>query len=32
VSGLSPITKRRHQFTPELAEQRSQTMLFVFGM
>jgi alcohol dehydrogenase (cytochrome c) len=32
LSGLSGITKRRHQFTPELAEQRNQTMLFVFGL
>jgi alcohol dehydrogenase (cytochrome c) len=32
LSGLSPITRRRHQFTPELAEQRNQTMLFVFGL
>jgi hypothetical protein len=29
LSGLSPITRRRHQFTPELREQRNQTMLFV---
>ena len=32
LSGLSPITRRRHQFTPELREQRNQTMLFVFAM
>jgi hypothetical protein len=32
LSGLSPISKRRHGFTPELREQRNQTMLFVFGL
>ena len=32
LSGLSPITKRRHSHTPELREMRSQTMLFVFGL
>jgi alcohol dehydrogenase (cytochrome c) len=32
LSGLSPITRRRHQFTPELREQRNQTMLFVFAL
>jgi alcohol dehydrogenase (cytochrome c) len=32
LSGLSPISKRRLGFTPELREQRNQTMLFVFGL
>ena len=32
LTGLSPITKRRHSHTPELREQREQTMLFVFGL
>jgi alcohol dehydrogenase (cytochrome c) len=32
LSGLSPIARRRHVFTPELREQRNQTMLFVFGL
>jgi alcohol dehydrogenase (cytochrome c) len=32
LSGLSPISKRRHTHTPELREQREQTMLFVFGL
>ena len=32
LSGLSNITKRRHDLTPELREQRNQTMLFVFGL
>jgi alcohol dehydrogenase (cytochrome c) len=32
LSGLSPIAKRRLGFTPELREQRNQTMLFVFGL
>jgi alcohol dehydrogenase (cytochrome c) len=32
LSGLSPITKRRHTHTPELREMRNQTMLFVFGL
>jgi alcohol dehydrogenase (cytochrome c) len=32
MSGLSPISKRRLGFTPELREQRNQTMLFVFGL
>ena len=32
LSGLSPISRRRHVFTPELREQRNQTMLFVFGL
>src|SRR5712675_489343 len=32
LSGLSPITRRRHQFTPELREQSNQTMLFVFAL
>jgi alcohol dehydrogenase (cytochrome c) len=32
LSGLSPISKRRHGMTPELREQRNQTMLFVFGL
>ena len=31
LSGLSPISKRRHSHTPELREMRNQTMLFVFG-
>jgi alcohol dehydrogenase (cytochrome c) len=32
LSGLSNITRRRHDLTPELREQRNQTMLFVFGL
>ena len=32
LSGISNITKRRHDLTPELREQRNQTMLFVFGL
>jgi alcohol dehydrogenase (cytochrome c) len=32
LSGLSPISKRRHMYTPELREMRNQTMLFVFGL
>ena len=32
LSGLSSISKRRHSHTPELREQRNQTMLFVFGL
>jgi alcohol dehydrogenase (cytochrome c) len=32
LSGLSPISKRRLGFAPELREQRNQTMLFVFGL
>jgi alcohol dehydrogenase (cytochrome c) len=32
LSGLSPISRRRHSHTPELREQRNQTMLFVFGL
>jgi alcohol dehydrogenase (cytochrome c) len=32
LSGLSPISRRRHSHTPELKEQRNQTMLFVFGL
>ena len=32
LAGLSPIARRRHQFTPELREMRNQTMLFVFGL
>ena len=32
LSGLSPIARRRHQFTPELREMRNQTMLFVFAL
>jgi alcohol dehydrogenase (cytochrome c) len=32
LSGLSPITKRKLGLTPELKEQRNQTMLFVFGL
>jgi hypothetical protein len=29
---MSAISKARHAFTPELREQRNQTMLFVFGL
>jgi len=32
LSGLSRISKSKHSHTPELREQRSQTMLFVFGL
>jgi alcohol dehydrogenase (cytochrome c) len=32
LSGLSPITRRKIALTPELKEQRNQTMLFVFGL
>ena len=32
LAGLSPIARRRHQFTPELREMRNQTMLFVFAL
>jgi alcohol dehydrogenase (cytochrome c) len=32
LSGLSRISLRALQFTPELKEQRNQTMLFVFGL
>jgi alcohol dehydrogenase (cytochrome c) len=32
LSGLSPISRRRHSHTPELREMRNQTMLFVFGL
>jgi alcohol dehydrogenase (cytochrome c) len=32
LSGLSRIAMGRHRNTPELAEQRNQTMLFVFGL
>jgi hypothetical protein len=32
LSGISNITKGRHVLTPELREQRNQTMLFVFGL
>jgi len=32
LSGLSPISRRRHSHTPELKEQRNQTMLFVFSL
>ncbi len=32
LTGVSPITKTRHQLTPELREMRNQTMLFVFGL
>src|SRR6266545_63534 len=32
LSGLSPISKRRHSHTPELREMRNQTMLFVFAL
>jgi alcohol dehydrogenase (cytochrome c) len=31
-SGLSAISKGRHNFTPELKELRNSTMLFVFGL
>ena len=32
MSGLSRIALGKHVFTPELKEQRNQTMLFVFGL
>ena len=32
LSGLSRISQRRHSHTPELKEQRNQTMLFVFAL
>jgi alcohol dehydrogenase (cytochrome c) len=32
LSGLSPITRRKIGLTPELKEQRNQTMLFVFAL
>jgi alcohol dehydrogenase (cytochrome c) len=32
LSGLSMISRRRHTHTPELREQRNQTMLFVFSL
>jgi alcohol dehydrogenase (cytochrome c) len=32
LSGLSPIAKGRHAFTPELRDMRNQTMLFVFAL
>ncbi len=32
LSGLSPISRRRHSHTPELREMRNQTMLFVFAL
>ena len=32
LSGLSGIAQRRHNFTPELKDQRNQTMLFVFAL
>jgi alcohol dehydrogenase (cytochrome c) len=32
LSGLSPITRRKLGHTPELKEQRNQTMLFVFAL
>ncbi len=32
LSGLSPITRRKLGLTPELKEQRNQTMLFVFAL
>jgi alcohol dehydrogenase (cytochrome c) len=32
LSGLSPIAKARHVFTPELRDMRNQTMLWVFGL
>jgi alcohol dehydrogenase (cytochrome c) len=32
LTGLSRISQRRHSHTPELREQRNQTMLFVFSL
>jgi alcohol dehydrogenase (cytochrome c) len=32
MSGLSKIAQRRHDFAPELKQERNQTMLFVFGL
>jgi alcohol dehydrogenase (cytochrome c) len=32
LSGLSRIAMGKHINTPELKEQRNQTMLFVFGL
>jgi alcohol dehydrogenase (cytochrome c) len=32
LSGLSRIARSRHDFTPELKNERNQTMLFVFGL
>jgi alcohol dehydrogenase (cytochrome c) len=32
LSGLSPIARARHAFTPESRDIRNQTMLFVFGL
>ena len=32
LSGISNISKGRLRLTPELREQRNQTMLFVFGL
>jgi alcohol dehydrogenase (cytochrome c) len=32
LSGISKITASRHVLSPELREQRNQTMLFVFGL
>ena len=32
ISGISKITAGRHNLTPELREQRNQTVLFVFGL
>jgi hypothetical protein len=32
LSGLSRVARGRHVKTPELKEQRNQTMLFVFGL
>jgi alcohol dehydrogenase (cytochrome c) len=32
LSGLSRISLRALSFTPELKEQRNQTMLWVFGL
>ena len=32
LSGVSPITKTKYVFNPELREMRNQTMLFVFGL
>jgi alcohol dehydrogenase (cytochrome c) len=32
ISGISRITAGRHNLTPELREQRNQTVLFVFGL
>ena len=32
LSGLSPVARGKHVMSPELKEQRNQTMLFVFGL